>query len=361
MSLLKDTTQTSFFVCCYRDDDAKPGDDFSEWLGCLHSRDIKVVQVENLSLEGVNMLVSESLKAFPRITLPLSVQLHAKTRGNPFFLRQFIDSLVSRGLIFLSLNPPRWAWNLDKISNVEMPVSVVALLVAEMRKLAPELKEGIRIVACLGSSVEKRTMQIISGRLDIDLVAALDELITRGFLVKEDVSGVRFSHDKVQQSAYETMTFDEQKSLHARLGRILCDQDLLHDEYECLLFVAVTQVNLGGVDTSLDQSKRVHIGALNLRAGKRSRELSAFDMALGFLQSGIMWVSNCWSTDYDLTLALHTYATETACLLNNLVKVIKFSSEVVSNARSYEEKLPCEFQKSSFRSCCRLSDVLLCS
>ena len=88
MSLLKDTTQTSFFVCCYRDDDVKPGDDFSEWLGCLHSRDIKVVQVENLSLEGVNMLVSESLKAFPRITLPLSVQLHAKTRGNPFFLSQ---------------------------------------------------------------------------------------------------------------------------------------------------------------------------------------------------------------------------------------------------------------------------------
>lgn len=350
MSLLKDTAQSSFFVCCYRDDDAKPGDDLSEWLECLHSRDIETVQVENLSLEGVNMLVSESFKAFPRITLPLSVQLHAKTRGNPFFLRQFIDSLVSHGLIFLSLNPPRWAWDLEKISNVEMPVSVVALLVAEMRTLAPELKEGLKVVSCLGSSTEKHAIEIISSSLDIDLVAALEELIARGFLVKGTGSGVRFSHDKVQQSAYETMTYDEQKSLHTRLGLILCDQDLLSDEYEYLLFDAVTQVNLGGADVSLDQSKRVHIGDLNLRAGKRATELSAFDSALGFLQCGILWVSNCWSTDYSLTLALHTCATKTAFLLNDLVKVIRFSSEVVSNARSYEDKLPCEFQKVPFRS-----------
>jgi len=62
MSLLKDTAQSSFFVCCYRDDDAKPGDDLSEWLECLHSRDIETVQVENLSLEGVNMLVSEKFQ-----------------------------------------------------------------------------------------------------------------------------------------------------------------------------------------------------------------------------------------------------------------------------------------------------------
>lgn len=342
MSLLTDTENTPFFVCCYRDDDVKPGDDLSEWLECLHSRDIKTVQVENLSLEGVNMLISESLKAFPRITLPLSVQLHAKTRGNPFFLRRFIDSLVSRGLIFLSLNPPRWAWDLEKISNVEMPVSVVELLVAEMQTLSPELKEGLRVVACLGSSVDKRTMEIILDRLDIDLVAALGELVTRGFLVTDDVSGVRFSHDKVQQSAYESMTYDEQKNLHARLGLILCGQDLLHDdEYGYLLFVAATQVNLGGLDMSLHQSKRVYIGALNLRAGKRAIELSAFDTALGFFQSGTMWVSNCWSADYDLTLALHTSATEIACLLNDLVKVVKFSSEVVANAISYEEKLPC--------------------
>ena len=45
-SLLSDTAQAAFFVCCYRDDDVKPGNEFSKWLESLESCGIKKVEVE---------------------------------------------------------------------------------------------------------------------------------------------------------------------------------------------------------------------------------------------------------------------------------------------------------------------------
>jgi len=342
-SLLSDTAQAAFFVCCYRDDDVKPGNEFSKWLESLESCGIKKVEVENLTTEGVNEMVSESLRAFPRITLPLSTQLHAKTRGNPLFLRQFMDSLYHQGLIYLSLYPPRWSWDLDKISNVEMPVSVVSLLIAEMQTLPTDLKQGLRVASCLGSTVEKGAIDVIASRMGLNFAEALEKLVKKGFLISNNgFSEVRFSHDKVQQSAYETMTVSEQKLLHLQLGLLLCEEEP-DDGY--LLFTAVTQANMGGVNTSLDPRKRVTIATLNLRAGIQTKKLSAFDIALGFSQNGILWmpIEDRWSTNYATTLGLHVCAIETACLVNNIGIVTKYTDQVVANARSYEEQLPCLF------------------
>ena len=338
--MLENATQHSFFVCCYRDDDVKPGDDFSSWLQSVDSSDIEKVEIENLSLAGVNEMVSECLKTFPRITLPLATQLYTKTRGNPLFLRQFIDSLLHQGLVFLSLNPTRWAWDLDKISSIEMPVNVVALLIAEMQTLSSDLKQGLRVASCLGSRVKEEAIEIISSGLGFDLAAALGELVKKGFLARNNGGAeVTFTHDKVQQSAYGTMATAEQQALHRRLGLILCEQE---PDSEYLLFAAVTQANLGGVDTTLDSHKRVTIATLNYRVGELAKEQSAFDTALGFFQNSILWIccEDKWTAHYDLTLAAHVSAVETACLLNNLGEVKKYTDELVANAKTYEERVP---------------------
>ena len=341
-SLLKGAATSAFFVCCYRDDDVKPGDIFSSWLKNLDVCGMEKIEVKRLSVEGVNEMVSETFRVFPRITLPLSTQLHAKTRGNPLFLRQFIESLHNQGLIVLRLNPPRWAWDLERVSNVELPVSVVALLIDEMRTLSTELIEGLRVMSCLGSSA-KKDLDIISSRMDFNFCAALDDLVKKGYLEEVTGVGVRFSHDKVQQSAYETMAIVEQRKLHTRLGLIL-DDHVLHDD--TLLFSAATQINLGGVDTSLDRRKRVAIAALNQKAGHQAKDISAFDSALRYFLNGILWMpaEEPWSTDYATSLALHVSAVETACLLDNIDVVTKLTGQVVAHVANDEDKITCKFK-----------------
>ena len=350
-SLLEDAAQSAFFVCCYRDDDLKSGDPFLLWLESIGSSMTQRIEIGNLTIGDVNNMVSQTLKAFPRITLPLSTQLHAKTRGNPLFLRQFIESIQHQGLISLRLNPPRWAWDIEKISNIELSESVVALLVEEMRTLSPDLKNGLRVVSCLGLKVRKKTLDSILSDLGMSLANILGALVNKGYLVEVKNTEVRFSHGKVQQSAYETMKVAEQKKLHRKLGMILLDL-VVHDE--TLLSVAASQINLGGINASLDRRKCLAIAALNRKAGKRAQDMASFDSALRFFQSGILWVpaGERWSTDYSISLALHTSAVETACLLNNLDVVKGLTVTVTANAMNDKDKTACEFKLKVCQSSC---------
>ena len=58
-----------------------------------------------------------------------------------------MESLRDRGHIHLNLNPPRWAWSLDDIANLELSDNVLALLVKEMKGLQDELPTGLTVVS----------------------------------------------------------------------------------------------------------------------------------------------------------------------------------------------------------------------
>lgn len=84
-----------FFACCYRDDDVQEGDRFSSWLASIKAFPLEIITIGNISTEGVNELVSETLHLSPRVTRPLASILHHKTRGNPVSLEVFIVVLVT--------------------------------------------------------------------------------------------------------------------------------------------------------------------------------------------------------------------------------------------------------------------------
>ena len=135
-SLLLDSTTNSrvFFACSLRDDEITH--DLAIWLASIRQRPFEQIQVEPLELEDVNMMVSETLHTPPRLTRQLSTILTAKTRGNALFLRQMLLQLSMSGLIYLKLNPSRWAWSIEKIlMDAEMPNDVVMLVVREMQSL----------------------------------------------------------------------------------------------------------------------------------------------------------------------------------------------------------------------------------
>ncbi|KAL7525552.1 hypothetical protein ACHAWF_001416, partial [Thalassiosira exigua] len=50
-----------FFPCCFRDDDIKEGDPFAAWLSNINAFPFRTLHLENISKEGVNELVSETL------------------------------------------------------------------------------------------------------------------------------------------------------------------------------------------------------------------------------------------------------------------------------------------------------------
>merc|ERR1712085_21607 len=112
----------------------------------------------------------------PRITRPLSSVLHHKTRGNPLFLRQLIESLKDQGHLYVNLHQRRWDCDLNKIMDLKISDDVVALLIKEMQRLPADLQTSLQVASCMGSCVKYSVLDILSTDLDLDLQIVLQQL-----------------------------------------------------------------------------------------------------------------------------------------------------------------------------------------
>jgi len=192
----------AFFIFCHRDDEDYHNTPFGAWLSSLSIFSLESVVLGDLSVESVNSLVSETLHLSPRITRPLSAVVHHKSRGNPLFLTQLLGSLHGQGYIYVNLTLSRWAWNMEKIAQEPVSPSVVALLTKEMKRLHADLQLGLGVVSCLGSSIQKDVLDILSKDLNVDLFDILNQVSKKGFMDKleDDGATFRFAHDKIQEA-----------------------------------------------------------------------------------------------------------------------------------------------------------------
>ncbi|KAL7546921.1 LOW QUALITY PROTEIN: hypothetical protein ACHAWF_011795, partial [Thalassiosira exigua] len=333
-----------FFACCFRDDDMKEGDPLTVWLTNINAFPFQTLHLENMSEEGVNELVSETLRLFPRVTRPLAFILHHKTRGNPLFLRQLFESLKDQGCISLSVSPLLWTWDMDEMINLEISDNVLSLMMKEMQRLPSEVQLGLRVASCLGSPVKYSIFDILSKDLGVNLRAFLDQATQKGFLVEVDETCIRFSHDKIQQAAYDMMAIQDRLDNHMRFGLAICSHvlDRAGDSDE-LFFAAVNQINRGGADTLPDSKQKVMVATWNLKAGRRSIELSDYSTALKLFEHGISFLDQeeRWVDQYNLSLDLFDAAAEMACALNNGAAVGKLSQEVGVHAKCDDDRLNC--------------------
>jgi len=373
-----------FFVFCHRDDEESLNStSFGIWLNsALSLFSMTSMDLGNVDAESVNTLVSETLHVLPRITRPLSAVLHHKTRGNPLFVRQLLGSLYGQGYIYVDLTLSRWTWDIEKIEQEPVSESVIALLIKEMKGLPSSLQLGLGVTSCLGSSVQKELLDILSKDLDVDLVDILKEVSHKGFMDSIDGGTTfRFAHDKIQQAgmsmlfclsnvhtacttshllftctldtAYELESIEHRRESHMSYGLSLCSRALNachgHDESSELFFTAITQINKGGPTTVRDPSQMSIISGLNLKAGRLSISLSGYTTAFMLFEHGISYLGNDkWTSNYDLSTELYDAVAEAACALNKRTALTTHVDELVDHAKSYDDCLHCKLYRLLF-------------
>ena len=175
---------------------------FKAWMTSISVFSLEPILLECISPEGVNNFISETLHLSPRISRPLSSVLHNKTRGNPLFLRQLLDSLVEHECIFVNLTQHCWCWDLDKIMELEISESVLALLMDDIQRLpSSDLKFGVQVASCIGSCVDEPVLGFLSKLLELDLKDILQQVSRKGFMIDHLGSTFCFAHDKIQEVA----------------------------------------------------------------------------------------------------------------------------------------------------------------
>ncbi len=150
--------------------------------------------------------------------LPLAEEIVAKAGGNPFFIREVLDSLVERGIVAESRAAPgKLSW-VRRDAPVGAPTSVAALLATRLDRLPPGDKEVVSRAAVFGREVAASDVAVLCGHpVDEELRALARRLILT------DAGGGRFAfrNEVTQQVAYDLIPPDDRAGLHRRAAERL--------------------------------------------------------------------------------------------------------------------------------------------
>lgn len=306
-----------------------------------------------LDREHVHAFVRDALGRTHEDARGLSTVLCAKTHGNPFFVAQLLLALHDRGHLYFATERGSWAWDADAIASVGSTSNVVDLLIARIQRVSPRTQRILEVAACVGSRFDLRVLAAAEGRSLEETASDLFEALREGFVVPLDAKYAeatfgpepgaplcyRFSHDRVQQSAYALTPAAARAPLRLEIGRLLlrgrasAEQGSVADTTDILgHFVAAR-------DLIVDPAERREVASLALDAGKRARAALSYDAAVAALDFGLALLpEDRWTTCQAETSALTLELAQAAFLGGALSRAEELFDAVIAHAPSVTAK-----------------------
>jgi predicted ATPase/two-component sensor histidine kinase len=307
-------------IAAYRDNEVGAGHPLQSSLDLMRAAEVRVetLVMQPLTVHELDCLVSDALHCTRPQAQQLAQLLKSKTDGNPFFVIQFLNTLIDEGLLTFDAARPAWNWDVTRIEAQGLTDNVVELMEARLRRLSPTSQRALGRFACLGHFASTRTMALALhlsvGEIDI----ALWEAVNAGLIQRVD-DGYAFLHDRVQEAAYEINRDESGPAIHLDIGREL----LAHyapGERDEHIFEIANQLNRGLhlVDTA---AERLDCARVNLAAGERARRSTAHAAALTYFRCGCSLADAAlWEHDFQLGFDLQLRLGEAEFLTGDLGK-----------------------------------------
>jgi predicted ATPase/signal transduction histidine kinase len=359
LQLLMEETGYLLLLGAYRDNEVSPTHPFILKMDDIVKTGavVNTITLQPLSLVDLNQLVADTLNCNPLIAEPLTQLVYQKTKGNPFFATQFLKALHDEQVITFDGNIGYWQCDVAQLRTLAITDDVVEFMALQLQKLPEETQAILKLAACIGAQFDLDTLAIASEKSAEVAATALWKSLQSGliiptteiykFFTQSDTASVshaaanptyRFLHDRVQQAAYSLIPDAQKQATHLKIGQLL-----LHSssevELEEKLFDIVRHLNQG-IELITQPQEREALAQLNLKAGVKARNSTAYTAARVYLQTGIdILTANCWQDQYELTLNLYVAATEAAYLNADFDGMEKIAALALQEAQTILDKI----------------------
>jgi predicted ATPase/signal transduction histidine kinase len=304
----------------------------------------------------INQLVADTLNCELSLAKPLTKLVYQKTKGNPFFATQFLKALHDEKLISFDWQIQYWQCDIAQVNALAISDDVVEFMALQLQKLPRETQDILKLAACIGAQFDLHTLAIVSEESPENTATGLWKALQEGlvipttkiykFFTQSDNEEIikasanptyRFLHDRVQQAAYSLIPLNQKQATHVKIGQLL-QQNLSEIETEEKLFDIVGHLNLG-IELITQTKEREALARLNLAAAQKARNSTAYSAAKSFVQIGLdLLDTNCWQTQYQLTLHLYVATAETAYLNADFDEMEKIAAIVLQSAQTILDK-----------------------
>jgi predicted ATPase/class 3 adenylate cyclase/tRNA A-37 threonylcarbamoyl transferase component Bud32 len=339
-----------FIIGAYRSGEVSAGHPLHELLAVLSSAGVprRELTLPDLSEWDVAALLSDTLGAPADDVSRLASLVHAKTRGNPFFARWFLEALEEKRLVRFDGDALRWRWDIDAVASLEVTDNVVEFLAGQLQRLSDETRATVQAAACVGGRFDLTALSAAAGLPPPELQRHLWPAVGTGLLVPlgraarlatggeeaEDVSGwtYAFAHDRVRQAAYESLDPAARTAAHLRIGRVLLERTAGGGQGE-RLFDIVNHLNLA-IELLADGAERHELARLNLAAGLGAAAAAAGATARHHFSTGVSLLDGGWTRDYELRLELGSGLADASYLAGALEEAEAAAEDILHNART---------------------------
>ena len=409
----------------YRDNEVHVAHPLMLTLSALEQEQVSVrtLTLAPLALVDVTHLVADTLRCDVQRADPLSQLIYAKTEGNPFFTTQFLQRLHQEGCITFhcpdfslgndseGANPLHdlhsmnvsleerkheweggWQCDLGHVRQLSLSDDVVEFMVERLRKLPDIDQMTLKLAACLGNSFDLDTVALVAELPPEEVAMNLWRSLQDGLVVPEGetykffqdpeepglcddldngasqtaaIIHYRFLHDRVQQSAYALIPDDQKQVIHLQIGqRLLASTPPAQRDNR--IFDIVSHLNQGR-DLLETSNAQLELAQLNLQAGYKAKEGTAYQAAFEYFATGLNILSmlsaqaliNLWGHHYDLTLALYREGAIAAHLVGQLDTMAQWIAVALDHTHTLLDRIPFyETQIQSYVAQKQLSDAI---
>ncbi|NET14271.1 MAG: serine/threonine-protein kinase PknK, partial [Okeania sp. SIO1H6] len=348
--LVEGQTKYLLLLGAYRDNEVSVSHPLAMSLEKLRKNNnaINQITLNPLSLDRIAELIADTLQQTHKIN-DLANLILEKTGGNPFFTKEFIQALHNEGLLQLDRQSRSWQWDMVEIEGRELTDNVVELMVKKLQQLPVFSQEILSIAACLGAEFELILLTWIAEKSPQDIFASLKNPLDFGLISPTSeldenllIQSYKFNHDRIQQAAYSLIDDRQKQEFSLQIGRLLLTNLDPQEQME-RIFEIVDRLNAGR-ELITDELERLELVKLNLSAGKKGKDATAYVAAREYLKVGMEELEkateNPWLTEYKLTFALYKELSLLEYLNNNLdasEELLKYAlTEVTSNLEQAE-------------------------
>jgi histidine kinase len=355
----------------YRDNEVDKGHPLSITLRQLaeSGAHVKSVHLEPLNQETTNQITADSFGMNYEKAEELGRHVFTKTNGNPFFIHSFLKSLFEKNLV-KSDPVKQWIWNQDEIDELGYTDNVIDLMTSGLTDLPMQTQEVLQYAAVLGNTFSFTDLANITEIVKSKVFSDLKPAIKGGYINSNDtnyralalqfhqsktdvvqtfhdeVVEFTFSHDKVQQAAYNLIPEKQRPHVHLKIGRLLLqnkDQSQLSEDIFEVLNHFISSLTL--VE---NHEEKIRIAELCLIAGRKAKESTSYSLGVHFLNVAKNLLGKFgWNDHYELTYNVFIELGESEYLNDNPVQAELYFKEMLGYAKTRFEKLKIYYIHSS--------------
>jgi len=361
------------FICAYRSNEVDADHSFTKLMenvtkarrdgkecNAIPHKSVERMDLFSLSPDAISKFIADSIKKEDADEVgELSEVVYQKTMGNIFFVKQALEELVRKNVLFYDMIGFEWRFIVSKAELANyMSDDVVETVKGKIRELSVDVQNLLVVMAYIPNALDVPIIKALMSHGEFSFGGGkirdlLKEASDEGMLIFSiDSKCYVFAHDRIRQASLEFAKEEDQDELLLHISQVLQDFAVQGPEMEWCLYVAVDLLNflpLGKTDCAGLIELNMKVSKIARSRGSIGKENELLHKGLAHLESsGKMW------NDYDITLELYNAVIISDHSLGSYSNAKLVIDKILKNAKSLDDKLQayihqmlCEIEETS--------------